>query len=86
MREFVKVDRNQMLLLPPSVDELLPADHLARFVVEVVEQLDLSAIIARNSRSTKDYAPYLRGTTPHDGTAYYPNADGPRVHPNARWH
>ena len=58
MREFVKVDRDQMLLLPPSVDELLPADHLARFVVEVVEQLDLSAIIARYSPGKKGYAPY----------------------------
>jgi transposase len=29
-------------LLPPSVDEWLPSDHLARFVVEVIERLDLS--------------------------------------------
>jgi hypothetical protein len=27
--------------LPPSVDDWLPNDHLARFVVEVIEQLDL---------------------------------------------
>lgn len=31
-------------LLPPSVDEWLPGDHLARFVVEIVEELDLSAL------------------------------------------
>lgn len=30
--------------LPPSVDEWLPQRHLARFVVEVIEGLDLSAM------------------------------------------
>ena len=30
--------------MPPSVDEWLPADHLARFVVEIVEQLDLTRL------------------------------------------
>ena len=32
------------MLLPPSVSEWLPADHVARFVISVVESLDLSAI------------------------------------------
>ena len=31
-------------LLPPSVDDWLPEKHLARFVVEVIEGLDLSAM------------------------------------------
>jgi hypothetical protein len=30
--------------MPPSVDEWLPPRHLARFVVEVVDGLDLSAM------------------------------------------
>jgi len=34
-------------VLPPSLDEWLPKDHLARFVVDIVEQLDLSALIGR---------------------------------------
>lgn len=38
---FVNVDRDTPYLLPPSVQEWLPEGHLARFVVEVVEQLDL---------------------------------------------
>jgi transposase len=42
MSRFVPVDRDTAYLLPPSVDEWLPHDHLARFVVEVIEQLDLS--------------------------------------------
>jgi transposase len=35
-----------VLLLPPSLDDWLPAEHLARFVAELVEHLDLSRIRA----------------------------------------
>ena len=31
-------------LLPPSIDEWLPRRHLARFVVEVIDGLDLSSM------------------------------------------
>src|SRR6266403_1873054 len=41
---FVSVDRDTAYLLPPSVQEWLPDNHLARFVVEIVEQLDLSEL------------------------------------------
>jgi transposase len=41
---FHPIDRNTDFLLPPSVQEWLPEAHLARYVVDVVEQLDLSAI------------------------------------------
>ena len=44
MARFVPVDRDTQFLFPPSVQEWLPKDHLARFVVDVVEQLDLSAL------------------------------------------
>lgn len=44
MAHFRCADRATPYLLPPSVDEWLPKDHLARFVVEIVEQLDLSAM------------------------------------------
>src|ERR1700692_842798 len=42
MSRFVPVDRQSGYLLPPSVEDWLPEDHLARFVVEVIAQLDLS--------------------------------------------
>src|SRR5437762_8208892 len=44
MARFVPVDRDTEFLFPPSVQEWLPKDHLARFVVDVVEQLDLSGL------------------------------------------
>ena len=44
MSNFRPVDRQTAFLLPPSVDEWLPERHLARFVVELIEQLDLSAM------------------------------------------
>jgi transposase len=45
MSNFRQVDRETGYLLPPSVDEWLPEQHLARFVVELIEQLDLSAMV-----------------------------------------
>ncbi len=38
------IDRDTDYLLPPSVQEWLPEAHLARYVVDVVEQLDLSVL------------------------------------------
>lgn len=44
MKTFRPYQPEQTLLLPPSIEEWLPAGHLARFVREVVTELDLSAI------------------------------------------
>jgi transposase len=44
MSNFRMVDRTTGFLLPPSVDEWLPEQHLARFVVEVIDGLDLRAM------------------------------------------
>jgi transposase len=45
-QNFLSCDRDQVLLLPPDLSEWLPAGHLARFVIEAVDQLDLSEIYA----------------------------------------
>ncbi len=39
---FVAVDREQLMLMPPSVADWLPGDHLAWFVLDVVAELDLT--------------------------------------------
>jgi transposase len=41
MSNFRTIDRQTGYLLPPSVDEWLPEKHLARFIVEVIDGLDL---------------------------------------------
>lgn len=56
MVDFVTVDRKTGYLLPLSIDDWLNEDHLARFVVEVVDQLDVSAL-------TRQYAG--RGSKAH---------------------
>jgi transposase len=42
---FLACDRDQAFLLPPDVREWLPADHLAWFVLDVVDQLDLGPFL-----------------------------------------
>jgi transposase len=44
MANFRPTDRLTGFLMPPSIDEWLPQRHLARFVVEVIDGLDLTAM------------------------------------------
>jgi transposase len=51
-------DPDQILLMPPSLDDWLPQDHLARFVAELVDEvLDLSVIRASYAE-VRGYPPY----------------------------
>ena len=60
MDNFRTIDRLTGYLLPPSVDEWLPQLHLARFVVEVVDGLDLRAMSGSYRGSgSKSYHPRL---------------------------
>lgn len=60
MSKFRSTDRNQLFLLPPSIQDWLPKNHLARFVVDIVEQLDLEKIIQKyNNKGTSAYHPYM---------------------------
>jgi len=45
-QNFVACDRDQELLLPPSLRDWLPEGHLAWFVIDAVAQLDLSVFYA----------------------------------------
>jgi transposase len=57
---FVSVDRDTPYLLPESVQDWLPQDHLARFVVEIVEQLDLRPIVkVYRGRGSEAYHPAM---------------------------
>jgi hypothetical protein len=52
---FLACDRDQALLLPPDLRDWLPADHLAWFVLDVVDQLDLGSVppARSNAAATK---------------------------------
>jgi transposase len=54
--KFVEVDRETLYLLPPSVQDWLPERHLARFVVEIVDQLDLRPL--KQSYAGRGSQPY----------------------------
>jgi len=58
--EFIPIDRDTPYIFPPCVQDYLPDDHLARFVVEIVEQLDLSHLSAVYSgRGSRPFHPAL---------------------------
>ncbi len=59
-RTFKKVDYDQALDLTVRLGDCLPSNHLARFVVDSVAQLDLSALYAKyGSRGGEPYAPEM---------------------------
>ncbi|UTW03063.1 IS1182 family transposase [Amphritea atlantica] len=58
MSRFVTADRDTVFLFPPSVSDWLPEDHLARFIVEIVDQLDLSELTQQyTGRGSKAHHP-----------------------------
>jgi len=57
-RTFRPYERDQLLLLPPSLEEWLPEDHLAYFLADVVAELNLTAILTTYGGMTRGHAPY----------------------------
>ena len=58
--EFVTIDRDTPYLFPPSVQDYVPEDHLARFVAEMVEQLDMSPLLGvYTGKGKKPYHPAM---------------------------
>jgi transposase len=60
-QNFIECDREQAFLMPPSLREWLPEDHLAWFVIDAVEEMDL----------TEFYADYREDG--HGAAAYEPS-------------
>ena len=58
---FLACDRNQAFLLPPDVRDWLPADHLAWFVLDVVDQLDLQPFLKASRADGHGRAAYAPG-------------------------
>ena len=46
-KTYLPYDPDQQLLLPQALQEWLPEDHLAYFISDIVDQLDLSEITGR---------------------------------------
>jgi transposase len=45
--KFRNVDRSQLMLMPPSVQDWLPGNHLARFICKAVSKLSLESLVGR---------------------------------------
>jgi transposase len=58
MKSFRSFDLNQSLLLPPDLQDWLPEGHLARFLGEVVRELDLTAILVSYEADSRGRAAY----------------------------
>ncbi|MBU2759383.1 IS1182 family transposase [Acidithiobacillus sulfurivorans] len=58
MARLLDTNRKTDYLLPPFMDDWLPEGHLARFIVEVIDQLDLSLLVQQYAgRGHKAYHP-----------------------------
>ena len=60
MNKFKPINRDTPYLLPPSLQDWLPQDHMARFVVDIVDRMDLSALTGKyRGRGSDAYHPAL---------------------------
>ena len=57
-KTYLPYDPDQQLLLPAALQEWLPPDHLAYFISDVVDQLDISEVTARYEQETRGGPPY----------------------------
>lgn len=58
MSKFKPLQDSQLFLLPPSVDDFIPAGHLARVISEIADELNTSSIEAKYSAmGQKSYHP-----------------------------
>ena len=58
IKTYLPYEPDQQLLLPAALQEWLPDDHLAYFISDVVDQLDMSKVSARYERERRGGPPY----------------------------
>ena len=56
--KFMSPNREIPFMFPPSMDDWLPEGHLARFIVDIVNRLDLSEILSSYSEQTTGQKAY----------------------------
>ena len=60
MKKFKPVNNDQLYLLPPSIEDFIPANHLARIINEVVDTINVREIELKYSHlGQKSYHPHL---------------------------
>ena len=57
-KTYLPYEPDQQLLLPAALQEWLTDDHLAYFISDVVDQLDISEVTARYERERRGGPPY----------------------------
>lgn len=57
-KTFRPYEPDQIILMPASMQDWLPSDHLAYFISDVVDHLDLSEIMGRYAGEERGYPPY----------------------------
>ena len=58
IKTYLPYEPDQQLLLPAALQKWLPDDHLAYFISDVVDQLDMSEVTARYERERRGGPPY----------------------------
>ena len=58
IKTYLPYEPDQQSLLPAALQEWLPDDHLAYFISDVVDQLDMSKVTARYERERRGGPPY----------------------------
>ncbi len=57
---FVTVDYDTPLMLPPNLREWVPANHLAHFILDVVEEMNLSQVrVNERGTGSEQYPPRM---------------------------
>ena len=60
MQKFIPTNRDQQYLFPPSIQDWLPEEHLARYIVDIVSQLNLRPLSeAYSGKGFKAYHPEI---------------------------